>query len=525
MDRRQLLRYALGASSGSLLISGAWAGRGSAADPFALGVASGAPHPGGMVLWTRIAPAALPSPLAPAELRWEIAHDANFRRIAASGRAQAVAELGHSVHVEVQGLTADRWYFYRFMLGDAVSETARTRTAPAAEAMPERLRFVYASCQRWENGYYAAWRDAAEQAPDLVVFLGDYIYENALPRDLQGRTLARGHTLRRARSLEDYRERYALHKSDPDLRAAHRACPWIVTWDDHEVENDYAATVGHAAPEAFAAQRAAAYQAFYENMPLPARTLVRGLGGLGGAEALRVHERQDFGRLLRFHLLDTRQFRDPQACREDKPGGGIRGSVRPGACAELQATQRTLLGRAQEDWLAEGLADDARDGRTRWSVIAQQTLFSPRRYGAADAPVPTDTWDGYPAARARLLQALKANPPRNAVFVGGDIHQNYVCNVHAADPKVSDPIATEFCGTSISSPSGASPARIASILERNPHIVFANSEKRGYGLVDLTPKTWETRLRTVDRIEDAASPVQTLAQFVVEDGRAIIQPR
>ena len=518
MQKRQLLKTALAAAAGPLLLSHAWAGRGALADPFAQGVASGAPHENGMVLWTRIAPAALPSPFSVVDVRWQLAEDESFKRPVASGQATALPQLGHSVHVEVTGLPAGRWYFYRFQLGDATSETGRTRTAPAADSQPAQLRFAFASCQRWESGFYAAWRDAAAQSPDLIVFLGDYIYEYASPRN-PAVPPTRSHHLPHATSLADYRDRYALHKSDADLRAAHRACPWIVTWDDHEVENDYAAAHGRSDPVAFAAQRAAAYQAFYENMPLPASALVRGIGGLGSADAVRVTQRFEFGRLASFHLLDTRQFRDLQACREETDAGASanKGTVRPTDCPALQDPTRSLLGQAQERWLSDGLQTDAGHGRTRWSVLAQQTLFTPRHYGAANAPVPTDTWDGYPAARQRLLDAIGHHKPRNTVLIGGDIHQNYVCNVPAADRPDAPLVATEFCGTSISSPSSASPARIASLMQQNPNIVMANAEKRGYALVDVTPTRWTTTLRTVDDIDKVESGVSTLRTFEVQD--------
>ena len=526
MHKRHLLQLAIAAASGPLYLSHAWAGKGAQADPFALGVASGAPTETGVVLWTRIAPAALPSPLASVGLRWEIAHDDTFQRIVASGGASALPQLGHAVHVQVQGLQPGRWYCYRFLLGDAVSDTGRTRTAPGADTLPDRLRFVYASCQRWEHGFYAAWRDVAAQSPDLVVFLGDYIYEYASPRKTDT-PLPRSHHLARAVSLADYRDRYALHKSDPDLRAAHRACPWIVTWDDHEVENDYAGIHGRGEPLAFAAQRAAAYQAFYENMPLPASSLVNGLAGLGSPDALRVHQRHGFGRLAQFHVLDTRQFRNLQACRETSDSGSSAnaGTARPADCPALQDPSRTLLGDAQERWIDAGLATDARDGKVRWSIVAQQTLFSPRHYGGDNSPVPTDTWDGYPAARQRMLDSIATHRPGKTVLVGGDIHQNYVCNVHAQDRADAPVVAAEFCGTSITSQSGASQARIATLMQRNPQIVYANSEKRGYGLVDIGPGRWTTTLRAVDQIENETSAVSTLATFELQYADATVARR
>ena len=297
-----------------------------------------------------------------------------------------------------------------------------------------------------------------------------------------------------------------------------------MTWDDHEVENDYAGEHGRADPARFAAQRAAAYQAFYENMPLPASALVRGLAGLGGNDAVRVNQRQGFGRLANFHLLDTRQFRDLQACRPTSAEGSSAnaGTVKPSDCPDLQDPSRTLLGAAQEQWLDAGLAADARHGKVRWTVVAQQTLFSPRHYGGANSAVPTDTWDGYPAARQRLLDSVAAHRPQKTVLVGGDIHQNYVCNVHAQDRPDAPVVAAEFCGTSISSQSSASQARIAALMQRNPQIVFANSQRRGYGLVDITPSRWTTTLRAVDQIENEASSVSTLATFELEYANATV---
>lgn len=488
-------------------------------NPFALGVASGEPTPDGMVLWTRLVPVAGEA-LSAQTVRWELAHDDAFRHIVQKGQATATPELGHSVHVEVQGLEPARWYHYRFMRGDAVSATGRTCTAPAADAMANRLRVVFASCQRWEHGQYAAWRHVCADQPDLVLFLGDYIYESATPKNADD--LPRTHGLRHARTLTDYRDRYALYKSDPALQAAHALCPWAVTWDDHEVLNDYAGD--HAGPDgtaedaaAFLVRRSAAWQAFYENMPLRASSL------LGTTfEHLQVHRRLAWGRLAQLHLLDDRQYRALQACR--KPGSTNAGSVRPPDCAELADPTRTLLGPAQEQWLDKGLADDARNQRTRWSVLAQQTLFTPRHYPSGQ--VGTDAWDGYPAARSRLLQSVQRHHPRNTVLLGGDIHQNYVCNVHAEAAgagsqagKSTPIIASEFCGTSITSRAGTTQHKVDAIVRHNPHVLLARCEQRGYGLADITPQRWTTTLRVVDNVLDAHSTASTQARFVVEDGK------
>jgi alkaline phosphatase D len=517
---RRLAWAGAAAATGSLPLS-AWANARLRSQPFAWGVASGSPRDDGMVLWTRLAPAALPAPSGPAPLRWELADDEHFRRPVRSGTTTALPELGHSVHVELAGLPSDRWYFYRFTLGDATSPTGRTRTLAAPGAQVQRFRFAFASCQRWEHGYYAAWRHLCAEQPDAVVFLGDYIYEYASPSGpaAAAAALARSHTLRRAHSLADYRDRYALHRSDPDLQAAHALCPWVVTWDDHEVENDYAGDQGQEDPQGFLLQRSAAYQAFYENMPLRASALVHGLAGLGRPDAVRVHDRLAHGQLLRFHVLDTRQHRDWQACRAAGTAGS--GSVAPQDCPSLNDPGRSLLGAAQERWLQQGLTQDAGAGGPRWSVLAQQTLFSQRNYRAAPhALYSTDSWDGYPAARQRLLGALAQQPPRNTVFIGGDIHQNYVCRVLADDQRPDSPtLASEFCGTSISSRSGTTQDKVDAVARRNPHVLLAQCEQRGYSVVDVTPTSWTTRLQVLDDATRPDAHISTLARFVVEDGR------
>ena len=518
IDRRRLLRRAAWAAMATQLPRWAWAGQALRHNPFGLGVASGEPVPDGMVLWTRLLPEDPADASArwagPLTVRWELADDAQFRRIAQRGTATALPELAHSVHVEVSGLQPGRWYHYRFMLGDAVSTVGRTRTAPAPNALEQRLRLVHASCQRWEHGYYAAWRHACADQPDLVLFLGDYLYEYPSPRNHAG--LARVHGLRLPRSLADYRERYALHKSDPDLQAAHACAPWVVTWDDHEAQNDYAGTHGKEDTPDWLPLRTAAWQAFYEHMPLRAAAL-----NAPAFQGLQIYRRLAWGQLARLHVLDARQYRDRQACRPQ--GSGSAGAVLPASCAELADPRRSLLGWQQEAWLQAGLAQDARTRAARWSVLAQQTLFAPRHY--LSGLQSTDSWDGYPAARGRLLQALAQQPPRNTVLLGGDIHQNYVCNVLAQPDGGGAPIlASEFCGTSISSRSGTTQSRLDAIRQHNPHVLLARCEERGYGLSDITPTQWTTELRAVRNPLDAGSDAYTLARFVVEDGRPGPQP-
>ena len=514
LQRRAFLQQAACTATAIALPRWAWSNPPALqAQPFALGVASGDPTPDGVVLWTRLLLADPAQAQATHTVRWELAHDSGFARIVQKGEATALPALGHSVHVELRGLAPDRWYHYRFMLGDAVSATGRTRTAPAPDDLPGRLRIAWASCQRWEHGHYAAWRHVAADQPDLVLFLGDYIYEYATPKNTEG--LARTHTLRLAATLADYRDRYALHKSDPALQAAHAACPWGLTWDDHEVQNDYAAGAGRGDAASFLPMRGAAWQAFYENMPLRAASLAHHPAAW---DALQVYRRLRWGRLAHIHLLDSRQYRSWQACRT--PESASASAVRAANCAELAAPARTLLDGAQEQWLDAGLAEDARArDATRWSVLAQQTLFSPRHYPSG--MVSTDSWDGYPAARARVLDSLTRHAPRNTVLLGGDIHQNYVCEVRADAQRPESPVlASEFCGTSISSRSGTTQDKVDAIVRHNPHVLLARCDLRGYGLADITPQRWTTSLRVLDDPVRADSRASTLARFVVEDGRA-----
>lgn len=514
-QRRAFLRKAILAAAATQLPRWAWSNAPALqSNPFALGVASGDPTPDGVVLWTRLVLADPALMQATHTVRWEVAHDARFAQIVQKGEASAQPALGHSVHVELRGLAPGHWYHYRFMLGDAISATGRTRTAPAPGDLPATLRIGFASCQRWEHGHYAAWHHLVADQPDLVLFLGDYIYEYATPKNTTD--LTRTHNLRHATTLADFRDRYALHKSDPALQAAHAACPWAVTWDDHEVQNDYASGTGKGDDGSFLTLRGAAWQAFYENMPLRAASLNGPASGTRW-DALQVYRRLRWGRLAHIHLLDSRQYRTWQACRT--PQSTSAGAVRAADCADLASPARTLLGAMQEQWLDTGLAADAHTkDTTHWSVLAQQTLFSPRHYPSGVTSA--DSWDGYPAARARLLQAVAQHAPRNTVLLGGDIHQNYVCRVHANPDRPESPVvASEFCGTSISSRSGTTQDKVDAIARHNPHVLLARCDQRGYGLADITPTRWTTTLRVLDDPLRADSAATTLARFVVEDGR------
>ncbi|MES2958976.1 MAG: alkaline phosphatase D family protein [Pseudomonadota bacterium] len=522
-DRRQLLRLAAAAAGTLWLPRSAWSQTRLSANPFTLGVASGSPLHDSVVLWTRLASAGLFGtsnlPEAPITVRWELAHDEAFARIAQKGQTQALPELGHSVHVEVGGLEGGSNYFYRFMLGgeahDWVSAIGRTRTLPAPDAKPATLRLAYASCQRWEHGYFSAWRHLAAERPDAVVFLGDYIYE--FPGSANA---VRPGTGAWALTLDDYRKRYAIYKADADLQAAHAACPWFVVWDDHEVQNDYAGlTPGESGPRAadFAARRAAAYQAFYEHMPLRASVLTRALAGLASGAEMRIYGQARFGQLATLHLLDARQHRSPLVCTRDGKLGSS--TVNPANCANWMDPARTMLGAEQERWLGDSLGRGAGEGG--WSLIGQSTLFGPRDFRPGPGQTLwNDGWDGYSPARQRLIDTLRKQRVANPVLLGGDVHENWVGHVLAdfADPA-SAPIGVEFCGTSISSRSEGN-AKTAERLAENPHFVFADAERKGYGIVDIAAQQMNVSLRVVSDVSAKDAQVSTLAKFVVQAGTA-----
>jgi alkaline phosphatase D len=493
--RRTLLRGA-----GALTFAPWLLRRAGAADVprFALGIASGQPRADGMVLWTRLTGGDLGER---ASVRWEVAEDEGFARIVAHGTESAEAAWAHSVHAEPVGLAPGHWYWYRFSALGEQSPVGRTRTAPAADA-EATLDFAIASCQRWETGHYAAWRHVAEEELDVVVFLGDYIYEYASRpdalRQVEGGVV---------RTLAEYRARYATHKSDPLLQAAHARVPWLLVWDDHEVGNDYANLRGERLQPDFAAQRAAAYRAYWEHMPFPKSARPAGAD-------MRITGRLDWGRLARIHLLDDRQYRDVQAC--PKPGRGGSNTVALGDCPALLDPKRSLLGAAQERWLAEGW-----DTTRPWNLLAQQSLMA--RFSWTDPALGgtywTDGWDGYAPARNRLLGVVAERAVPGVVVLGGDVHCHYVADLKPDydDPK-SPIVATEFCGTSISSLSLAQ-AQIDAARPFNPHIRYGRGEQRGYVRFRLDAKRLEARLRVVADAGDPASPIATAATFVVDPTR------
>lgn len=470
--------------------------------PFTLGVASGDPAPDGVVLWTRLAPdplaldgrGGMPDRVVP--VAWQVAEDERFRRVVAEGTELAHPEDAHSVHVEVDGLRPGADHWYRFRTADDVGPLGHTRTAPAAGSRVDRVALAFASCQNREDGFYAAHAGIAAEDLDLVVFLGDYIYE-AAARD----QLGRGHLPEgEITSLADYRVRLAQYKTDPDLQAAHAAHPWATTVDDHEIENNWTAAGSQPDgepdndPAVFAVRRAGAFRAYYEHMPL--RRAQRPDGSTA-----RLHRRLPFGDLLDVHLLDTRQHRS-----------AIDPGMRYDVARAYADPRRTVLGDEQEAWLREGLAGS----RARWNALAQQVLFAQLRTSAGIEP---DSWEGYGVARDRLRDQLART--RNPVVLTGDVHTTYVTDVLAdfADPR-SRVVATELVGTSIAT-GGSSGGRApddAYQLAANPHLHYVDHH-RGYVRNVVTPDAWTADVRVVDDVARRGTPVRTAASFTIADGR------
>ena len=483
-----------------------------ATNPFTLGVASGYPTDDGMVLWTRLAPNIdSDEELADSDfiLTYEIATDPNFSRRVQSGTVVAMAADGHSVHLEISGLPPGREFYYRFRAGDHVSPIGRTWTAHASGSMQSILRISVASCQHYEQGYFHAYRDMVSRGSDLIIHLGDYIYEGNTA------TPVRAHDSNvECKTLADYRRRYAWYRADPLLQEAHAHCPWLVTHDDHELDNDYAdlQSENPAEQAEFAARRAAAYQAYWENMPLPLSAKPQG-------PDMALYMSRQFGDLLAIHMLDERQYRSPQACPQPPRRGGTRVIVEQ--CADWRDPDRTILGSAQEQWLAEQLATS----KTRWNLLGQGVVFT----WIDEDPGPktlnwNDSWAGYPAARRRMLETISTSGASNPVILGGDIHA-FIAGDQRIDPRDSkSPIVTsEFVTTSVTS--GPPPKKVIEAYNRSDAIGvhYAERDYRGYLRLEVSAERLNAEMIGFASVrENEASPT-TLAKFVIDDGQRGIQ--
>jgi alkaline phosphatase D len=471
-------------------------------DPFQLGVASGEPTSDGIVLWTRLAPRPLEGGGMPHEdvsVDWQIAQDEGFTKIVQRGTATAPHDWAHAVHVEVEGLEPDRVYWYRFKTGSEISPVGRTRTAPAAGKVMDRFRFAFASCQHFESGLFTAYEHMAREDLHAVFHLGDYIYDG---KGTPGKV--RQHLGDEVHHLEDYRQRYAQYKCDHHLQAAHAAFPWVVTWDDHEVDNNYVSDHSEDADIAladFLQRRANAYKAYYEHMPLRRAQLPKG-------PHLPLYRNVNFGSLVQFSVLDTRQYRSDQPCGDRKQS----------PCDGVFDPKTTVLGNEQEDWLKQSLTGS----RARWNVLAQQIMMGRvDRMPGEKVAWSMDQWSGYDVARTRLLKFFAEQKILNPVVITGDIHSNWVNDLKIDFDRPETPtVATEFVGTSITSGGdGAQTLKITpGVLAENPFVKFYNAE-RGYVRCDVTPDRWQSDYQTVEYVSRPGAPLMTRASFVLESGR------
>ncbi|MBV1849739.1 alkaline phosphatase D family protein [Catellatospora tritici] len=475
-------------------------------DPFTLGVASGDPAPDGFVIWTRLAC----SPLdedgrggmagVPYEVEWQVAKDDRFADVAATGTAWADPAWAHSVHVELMGLEPGREYFYRFRIGGWYSPMGRTRTAPRATELPAALAFAFMSCAEYEHGWFTGYRRVAESEPELVLHLGDYIYEYAPHYYNATSGNVRDHTSPETRTLADYRRRHAQYKLDPDLQAAHAIAPWLAVPDDHDVANNWAGLVPMRPDPAFPTRRDAALRAYWENMPL--RAAAAPVAGVP-ASTLRLYRRIGWGRLATFHLLDTRQFRDDQACDD---------SYR--ICPQASDPARTILGADQERWLLDGLAASS----AGWDLLGQQVFFSQRdKNPGPSKSTSMDAWDGYVACRNRIVDGWAR--VRNAVVLTGDVHSHWVADVkrdfddpHA--PVVGSELVTTSLTTSgdgVDSEPDAHP-----FFANNPHLRFHNNQ-RGFVRARLTSAELTADFLTLNRVSQPDAEALLKARFTIAD--------
>lgn len=475
--------------------------------PFTLGVASGDPVPDGFVLWTRLALDPLADdglggmPDAAQSVRWEVASDERFRSVVQRGTVRTSATEGFAVHVEVEDLRPGREYWYRFKVGSFVSRAGRTRTSPAAGSLPSSLRMAFASCAQYEHGFFTAYRRLAEEEPELVLHLGDYQYEYTANDYVAPAGNVRNHEGPETVDLASYRQRHAQYKADLDLQEAHAVAPWLVVWDDHEVDNNWAGGTPEDPLETqgFAARRAAAFRAYYENMPLRRTSFPRGTH-------LQLFRRLHWGRLASFHMLDTRQFRDDQGC-----GDGYQTD-----CPAAVDPSRTIVGPAQERWLLDGF----RRSSARWDVIGQQVFFAQR--DSADGPVKTvsmDAWDGYQASRDRITRGWVDAKVRNPVVLTGDVHAHWAAELKLDyDDPTTRSVGTELvCSSITSGGNGADSALTAHAwLGWNPHLKMQNN-LRGYVSTTITPQEMTSDFRCLSQVRAPGAKAFTRARFVVED--------
>lgn len=439
---------------------------------FRHGVASGDPRADRVLLWTRVSGAA---PTAAVAVRWTLAANASFTQVVARGEVPTGAARDFTVKVDVAGLTPATTYYYRFDALGSRSPVGRTRTLPAGAAA--RVRIALASCSNYPYGYFNVYGRIAERTDvDVVLHLGDYIYEYEQGRyadaALSDRAVDPPHEIT---ALDDYRKRYALYHTDPDLQEAHRQHPFIVVWDDHEIANNTwrdGAENHQPADGDFRARRDAAYQAFLEWLPVR---------DTGSARQPLIYRSFAIGDLADLVMIDTRLAgRDLQVARTD--------------VLAVEDPRRTLLGAAQEGWLDGELRESTR-AAMRWQILGQQVMFAPQTPYNTAAGNP-DSWDGYRVSRSRVYDMVERHRVENLVVLTGDVHSAWAYDLPRQITDAYDPasgrgsLGVEIVCPAVSSPSPyqgpEGDARLAETPKTRPHLKFLDGKSRGYVVLDVT---------------------------------------
>jgi len=462
-------------------------------------VASGDPGPDSVVLWTRVSAAAGET----VPVRWTVGADPALESPVASGVAEARPADDHTVHAAVSGLAPATHYWYRFAAGDERSPLGRTRTLPPSGAPVERVRLGVVCCAHYATGYFNAYGRLADRDVDLVVHLGDYIYEAEAKRERWTRLhRPRGRCL----TLPDYRARHAQYKTDPDLQRLHARHPMAAVWDDHELAGNawWDGAAGHVDRNDgdWPRRRAAAVRAYREWMP----------SGLPDpADPLRVWRTVRLGGLAELFLLDTRLEGRERPVAGRRPVVGVR------------RRNRALLGPQQWAWLERELGGGGAGGGPGgpWAIVASQVVTAPvhlvpaggaagRALGAVGGGLVVNPgqWDGYPDERERLL-GLLAGRRGAALVVSGDLHSSWVSEL-AEDDGRGPAVAPEFTVPAVSAPSfaralapkvwGARSALERMIRWANPHVAWVDTAAHGYLLLDVTPARIEGQWWHVDRV-------------------------
>jgi alkaline phosphatase D len=515
LDRRTFLRLA-GVSAGAAVAYSATGfvrpARAEPLDPpFVHGVASGDPLPDRVILWTRVTPERGATPGSGrggrVTVRYLVAADPGLTEVVRRGTVRTGPDRDHTVKVDVDGLEPSRTYHYAFEFAGRRSVVGTTRTAPEAGSGPPDLRFALASCSNFEGGYFAGYRGIAERDDlDFVLHVGDYIYEYEVGYYGAGPEIGREHRpATDVVTLDEYRQRYACYREDPDLRAAHEAHPFIMMWDDHEVADDNwqhgAYNHDEETQGSYEERFAAASRAYLEWLPIREHT----------EDPQRLYRRFELGGLATLHMIDSRSYRSEQVGTDDDDPG----AVDPRPDPEVDDPDRTMLGAEQKAWFKDGLSSSA----ATWQLIGNPQMITPVYF----PPLPDeltgqimdmtgvlprqgagynkDQWDGYRAAREEILEHLVDNGIDNTVFLTGDIHSSWACDIPldpGSYPLASPSVATELVGTSITSDNldeiTGSPPRTTSIAveesfkANNRHIKSIEFDSHGYSVVDVTPE-------------------------------------